>query len=173
MSTNWLMRDPDIPNSLLNKEAMRALNRCHNWGDADDSTYRTIRVALESIPALGEQDRQLEELWSQFEDVPMDPDTETIEEDFLLFPHGTSKEEIWHWFDERHSKGVYYLLYGADGVDRTSEIANLTYRNGLCFECMSYDCRFNHNGVCRFALVHEERPDITEDDGCRAYCTAL
>ena len=44
-------------------------------------------------------------------DIPMDPETERMEEDFLCFPMRTHREEIWHWFDERHSKGVYYLLY--------------------------------------------------------------
>ena len=26
---------------------------------------------------------------------------------------GIHREEIWHWFDVRHSKGVAYLLYGS------------------------------------------------------------
>lgn len=57
-------------------------------------------------------DRKLEKFWEQFEDVPMDPVTECMEAPFLDFPAGTHREEIWHWFDERHSKGVAYLLYG-------------------------------------------------------------
>ena len=56
-------------------------------------------------------DEQLEFFWDQFADIPMDPETERMEEDFLCFPIGTHREEIWHWFDKRHSKGVYYLLY--------------------------------------------------------------
>lgn len=56
-------------------------------------------------------DEQLEEYWSRFGAVPMDPETECMEDDFLCFPRGTHREEIWHWFDKRHSKGVYYLLY--------------------------------------------------------------
>lgn len=61
---------------------------------------------------LRERDAQLEKLWKQFGDVPMDPDTEKMEEPFMDFPVGTDREDIWHWFDERHSKGVVYLLYG-------------------------------------------------------------
>ena len=57
-------------------------------------------------------DEQLEEFWSQFGAAPMDPETERMEDDFLYFPRGTHREEIWHWFDKRHSKGVVYLLYG-------------------------------------------------------------
>ncbi len=56
-------------------------------------------------------DPEIEELWRQFEDVPMNPITEEIEEGFLFFPIGTSREEIWHWFDEQHSMGINYLLY--------------------------------------------------------------
>ena len=51
----------------------------------------------------------------------MNPETERMEEDFLCFPIGTHREEIWHWFDERHSKGVYYLLYERDVSNRKSK----------------------------------------------------
>lgn len=36
-------------------------------------------------------------------------------------------------------------------------------------ECTSSDCAFNHNGTCRYRLVHEKDPDITEEDGCRDF----
>lgn len=36
----------------------------------------------------------------------------------------------------------------------------------LCFDCGSTDCALNHDGECRFPLVHERMPVITEDDGC-------
>lgn len=61
---------------------------------------------------LHERDAILERLWKQFADIPMNPDTEKLEEPFMDFPAGTAREDIWHWFDERHSKGVVYLLYG-------------------------------------------------------------
>ncbi len=56
-------------------------------------------------------DERLEELWSEFGDVPMDPETEFMEAPFLGFPAGTHREEIWRWFDERYTGGVYSLLY--------------------------------------------------------------
>lgn len=43
---------------------------------------------------LRERDALLEELWKQFEDVPMDPSTETMEAPFLDFPAGTSRIDI-------------------------------------------------------------------------------
>lgn len=58
-----------------------------------------------------ERDRELEALWAMFTDVPMNPETERMEESFLHFPAGTHREEIWHWFDARYRKGVYALLY--------------------------------------------------------------
>lgn len=61
-----------------------------------------------------DEDIRLEELWKKFGDIPMDPETECIEEDFLHFPAGTERMEIWHWFDEHHSVGVAYLA-GQEG----------------------------------------------------------
>lgn len=58
------------------------------------------------------QDEALEDLWRQFGDVPMNPETECMDEAFHIWPQGTPREDIWHWFDARHSKGVAYLLYG-------------------------------------------------------------
>lgn len=43
----------------------------------------------------------------------------------------------------------------------------------LCIECESKDCCFNHEGECRFILVHEHNPLITENGGCLYYCYAV
>lgn len=56
-------------------------------------------------------DAKVEKLWDEFTDVPMNPETECIEEDFYIWKKGTFREDIWHWFDDNHSNGVYYLLY--------------------------------------------------------------
>lgn len=70
----------------------------------------------EDPPAIGSRDKELEEFWAKFGDVPVDPETDRIEEPFLHFPAGTGRERIWHWFDERHGKGVAHLLYGGTGA---------------------------------------------------------
>ena len=116
------------------------------------------------IETLKKRDEALEKLWAELEDVPVDPDTEKLEDDWCIFPIGTDKEEIWHWFDERHSKGVAYLLYG-DGVNRTLETAQLCYRKQLCKECMSETCIFNPEGVCMFPMVSGRAPELN-DNGC-------
>ena len=115
---------------------------------------------------LEARDRELEQLWAEFEDVPMDPDTERIEDDFLCFPHGTHREDIWKWFDERYSKGVYHLLYGFGGVDRTSQTTMLLYYASLCDDCESKACAYNVACQCRYPMVHHRVPIITEEDGC-------
>lgn len=77
---------------------------------------------LDTIQAPSEKDAAVLEVWNAFADIPMDPETEEMEESFLHFPARTDRETIWHWFDSNYSKGVHALLYG-DGVDRTEKIA--------------------------------------------------
>ena len=58
-------------------------------------------------------DFELENLWHLFSDVTFD-ENEDIElalaNDFHCFEKGTPRNYIWHWFDEKHSRGVRYLL---------------------------------------------------------------
>ena len=42
----------------------------------------------------------LVELWDIFSGITVNENDE-IEEDFLSFPAGTPKTDVWHWFDER------------------------------------------------------------------------
>ena len=123
---------------------------------------------------LAERDKILEDLWAALEDIPMDPETEKLEGDLVLedgtvlFPHGTEREEIWHWFDERYSKGVYHLLYNTDGVDRTRLIAKTVsiYAEHPPMECNA-DCRFcGADGVCKLPLVKEREPIMDDNKGC-------
>lgn len=57
-----------------------------------------------------ERDSHLVSLWHELADVPMDPETETIEAPFYIFDAGTHREDIWQWFDKHYSKGVASLL---------------------------------------------------------------
>ena len=76
------------------------------------------------LPASPEQvtDSDLEDLWRELADVPFDdgdPDVDmTLAENWKWFSKGTPREEIWHWFDERHSKGVAFLLYGTQDPEQ-------------------------------------------------------
>lgn len=154
--------------SYLKNEAMELVNQLHQANRLSTDEYGRIFDALDEIELLRDRDEVLEELWDKFADIPINPETECIEEKFLGWGPGISREEIWHWFDKRHSKGVAFLLYG-DGFDRTPETAKLLYLKQLCIECESQTCQFNHGGECRFALVHERKPRINDVDGCIDY----
>ena len=57
-------------------------------------------------------DDQIKELWVEFEDISVNPETECLEEPFFIFETGDHREKVWKWFDKHYSKGVYTLLYG-------------------------------------------------------------
>ena len=54
------------------------------------------------------------ELWQAFGDVPMNPETECIDVDWMWFPKGTHREEIWHWFERTFDVRVYDLMYQSE-----------------------------------------------------------
>ena len=65
------------------------------------------------------KDAAIEQLWTLIEDEPFNPETECFETKFFGIDNGTdaplSRDDVWHWFDISHSKGVYYLLYQHHG----------------------------------------------------------
>ncbi len=54
----------------------------------------------------------VKDLWEDFGEVPMNPETEEIEEEWHEFPIGTHREEIWHWFEEQFNVSVAEDLMG-------------------------------------------------------------
>lgn len=101
--------------SYQREQAVEVINRLYQKNRITTSEYETIFEALDEFETLRDRDAELEELWERFGDITMNPETECIEEPFLGWGEGIHREEIWHWFDERHSKGVAYLLYGEQG----------------------------------------------------------
>lgn len=83
-----------------------------------------------NIDTLKHWDEVLEDAWEKLGDVPMNPATEELEEPFWGWPAGTPREEIWHWFDERHSKGIAYLLYKTEEslLPKSSALVRLVQR---------------------------------------------
>jgi len=56
---------------------------------------------------------EIDRLWRELEDVPFD-DTAgdmILAQDFYIWKKGTEREDIWHWFDKHHPRGIQYLLY--------------------------------------------------------------
>lgn len=100
------------PNCVLKKAVCPACGM-----DMEHDIVPEIEARLREMKSSDEKDAFLESLWAEFGDIPMDPDTEKIDAPFLFFDTGTEREDIWHWFDEKHSKGVAYLLYSYEEVD--------------------------------------------------------
>lgn len=85
-------------------------------------------------------DKELEQLWEQFADVAvvedasmlkessfeglsieeggilLNEDGPYIDEDFHIWKRGTLRDDIWHWFDDRYSKGLAGLMF-TEGVE--------------------------------------------------------
>ena len=78
--------------------------------------YKSIKI--QGINEFGEEelvieidnnDRLVELMWETLADVNIDED-ECTEQHWFAFPTGTYREDIWHWFDEHHSKGIAWLM---------------------------------------------------------------
>jgi hypothetical protein len=58
-------------------------------------------------------DEFLEKLWEELGDVPVYENEKfelCLDVDWQGWSKGTTQDEIWHWFDEQHSKGVGWLM---------------------------------------------------------------
>lgn len=94
-------------------------------------------------------DELLEKLWEELEDVPFEEDEgiEYLDDNYLDFEVGeTSKEDIWHWFDDRHSKGIHYLLYGYEKSDNKkciyyTEVSERISEENRDKDLFYYECR--------------------------------
>lgn len=56
------------------------------------------------------QDDLVQAVWQTLTDVTIGDD-ECIDQNWFIFPTGTFREDIWRWFDKKHSKGVAWLMY--------------------------------------------------------------
>ena len=152
--------------SECKKQAIEVIDRLCSDSRLEYPDYCTIHDGLDEIDTLRDRDEELEELWAQFGDIPTNPETECIEAPFMDWGVGISREEIWHWFDQRHSKGIAYLLYRT--VPQTDS-ASIMYYKSLCDDCGTTDCVYNCAGECRYPMVFHRVPIITDEDGCRHY----
>jgi hypothetical protein len=63
-------------------------------------------------------DKTLESLWKELEDIPCVENAESavglsLAEDWQQFKRGSKVEDVWRFFDENYSHGVTQLLYNA------------------------------------------------------------
>lgn len=92
--------------SVMKERAQEILNELHQGGKLEYLLYSDLMDAVQEIEPLRDRDEELRDLWDEFGDVPMNPETECIEQPFLGWDAGVHREEIWHWFDKRYSKGA-------------------------------------------------------------------
>lgn len=81
---------------------------------SDKYEFCVYEFGVEILNTPEELDTYLEEKWDELTDVPFNENEKgelLLERNWFMFDEGTSREEIWHWFDKRHSKGVAWLLY--------------------------------------------------------------
>jgi hypothetical protein len=113
---------------LDEKDGKLKCTNCWRLNNMDKISKQEMRQYIQSheyeIQDNEYTDKELEELWEEFGDIPMNPKTECMEGEFLHFPIGTHREDIWHWFDEKYSLGVYYLLYPNEREDDNYEEAD-------------------------------------------------
>ncbi|MDY5027247.1 MAG: hypothetical protein SPF19_12135 [Oliverpabstia sp.] len=57
--------------------------------------------------------KHIAELWNEFGNIPMDPETECMDASWHGFPRGTHREDIWRWFESQFpGVSVADLMYG-------------------------------------------------------------
>ena len=84
---------------------------CDTYFKTRDEAFEAAQILTQIFEAEGSEglieyaDQLLAELWESLEDVTLN-DEEQINSSFHIWPAGTSKEDIWHWFDRSHSKGL-------------------------------------------------------------------
>lgn len=103
-----------VPKDDIVREIYEALDDFRNCCDENFmDEYLYYELYLEEHGLHGEYEpKELVRLWIAFGDIPID-DRDLIEEQFLGFPAGTNRFDIWHWFDERYPGGVHTLISDA------------------------------------------------------------
>jgi len=107
-----------------------------------------LKFAPEELASMSEQLHNLtniQMLWDQFEDVPMDPCLEIIEKPWYTFPAGTHRETIWRWFEhEFHISVAEDLMYE---TDEEEPVSTNNFRQYLADYIRSELCRYSLDGT--------------------------
>lgn len=75
-----------------------------------DATISEESVFMKEHPDMNASfnDEELENAWKLLSEVNINEDDEIVQ-DFLYWESGTDRQDIWNWFDKKHSKGVGHL----------------------------------------------------------------
>lgn len=106
LAEKYIKRCPEA--GKMNKK-IRCIVKNHEKGMITD-----FEAVKEIVNAKEESERisAAKELWVQFGEIPMNPETECIEEEWHGFSAGTFREDIWHWFEETFNVSVAEDLMG-------------------------------------------------------------
>ena len=107
---------------LEDSDHFNTVDVCIMWGvlqAMNGKLHDGIKIVIQSpeldvVKSYTTYDSLLEDLWKTLTDIPMNPETEDMDEDWFIFPKGTNRESIWHWFDEQHSKGIGWMMENVD-----------------------------------------------------------
>lgn len=107
--------------------------------------------------------KHIRKLWQEFGAVPMDPDTECLEEEWHGFPAETNREDIWHWFEHEFHISVTELMY--DFPKRPVTINDMIQYGYDCLDIVPMHARqakrfFETGRYCIYRLY----PDRTETE---------
>ena len=107
--------------------------------------------------------KHIRKLWQEFGAVPMDPDTECLEEEWHGFPAETNREDIWHWFEHELHISVTELMY--DFPKRPVTINDMIQYGYDCLDIVPMHARqakrfFETGRYCIYRLY----PDGTETE---------
>ena len=92
----------------MNKQIYYIVDMCREGHITDfEAVELIVRERLEL-----KKKSMVKKLWQEFGAVPMDPETERIEKPWKMFPAGTHREDIWHWFEDTFGISVAEDLMG-------------------------------------------------------------
>ncbi len=94
-------------------ELQRNLSRCELYkqqGEKVCTNCDNIDCGSNSNAEI--KDKKLEEIWRGLEDIPVDDNNKLCKNYFAWKKGDDIHEDVWRWFDARHSKGVAWLVCG-------------------------------------------------------------
>ncbi len=89
-------------------DAIRAYCEICGFSITEDDLIIIKSRGLEECFADWEE-TYVKDLWEELGEVPMNPETEEIEEPWKHFLPGTHREDIWHWFEKQFDISVAEL----------------------------------------------------------------
>ena len=97
-------------------------NECEKCGsnEVKELEYTTEKIDQPDI----------KKVWNIFEKEEIDSNTKTIKENFFGFKTGTTRAEIWRWFNEHYDGGIMELMTPpSDAPVKNEEIKQEVYKN--------------------------------------------